>query len=84
MALTPEDLEQLGAFIDQKVTAAVAGAQPQAPPDPPDLAARKEAEPWYYVHLADGRVLETQDSQSTVMEGLAVVGRFPKLPEATA
>lgn len=77
MALTQEDLELLGSFIDQKIAASVP-APPQAPPDDPDTAIRKEAEPWYYVHLADGRVVESQDSSSTHMDDMMVIGRYQK------
>lgn len=80
MALTAEDLQQLGDFVKAQVAEAVAATQPKAPEDAPDVAATKEAAPWYFVHLADGRVVETQDSSSTVMDNLAVIGRFPKEP----
>lgn len=81
MALTAEDLQALGDFIDARVAAAVQKATTPAPVvDAPDVAATKEAAPWYFVHLADGRVVETQDSSSTVMDNLAVIGRFPKEP----
>lgn len=80
MALTQEDLEMLGQFIDQKIQVATQNVMtvPPVVEDSPDVAFRKESEPWYYVHLADGRVLETQDSSATHMEGMAVIGRYPK------
>lgn len=71
MAFTPEELEQIKALM-QANAPVVPQAAPPSPPTPDRVAA-----PWFYVHLADGRVLETQDSQSTVVDDKAVIGRYP-------
>lgn len=82
MPFTAEDLQQLGEFVDAKVRAAVgeATAPPAPPPDDPAVAVTKEAAPYYYVHLADGKVLESQDSASTHMDVdgilVPVIGRY--------
>lgn len=82
MALSQEDLDQLGQFVSNVVEAKMQEKNVVTAPEPvaddPDTAATKEAAPWYYVHLADGRVLESQDSAATHMEGAAVIGRYPK------
>jgi hypothetical protein len=80
MALTQEDLEALGSFIDSKIAAAV----PAAPPEPTEEEKAQQAQneytlkagrpdvdpeagPDYYVHLANGDVVTTKDSGSTHM-----------------
>lgn len=75
--------------LDSKVAAAVGDAVP-ATPEPADRASvvgtpdvDPEAGPAYYVHLADGSVVESKDSQSTHMpnaEGVPVqvIGRYQK------
>jgi hypothetical protein len=78
MAFTEEELEQIKALM-----ASNQPATPQGPPAPEPTVDRVQA-PWYYVHLADGRVLETQDSQSTNIEGKAVIGRYAMSPEDSA
>jgi hypothetical protein len=95
MALTQEDLAALGQFIDGKiegaiervksdVTGMVAEAttpQPQTNDEPQN---QPENQPDYYVHLANGKVIESKDSQSTHMtdpdtgEAVVVIGRYPK------
>lgn len=90
MALTAEDLAQLGSFIDSKladhkaeVTDQVAKAttpQPQTNDEPQN---QPENQPEYYVHLADGTVQVSRDSGSTHMvndagESVAVIGRYPR------
>lgn len=79
MALTPEDLAQ----IAELMAAREAQNTPAAPPQAPPTVDRVEA-PWFYVHLSDGRVLETQDSQSTNIDGKQVIGRYQMSPEDSA
>ncbi len=85
MALTQEDLQALSDLIDHKVSNAVANVT--APPEnhgQPDAAndVNSEGAPVYYVHLANGQVVESKDAGSThVMVGderVAVVERFQK------
>jgi len=67
------------ALIDKAVRDALAAnasavaPEPESPPPPP-------AE--YYVHLADGRVLQTGDSSSTQIDGVEVIGRYRMSAEA--
>jgi len=88
MALSSEELaaiiESVTAAVEGKVTAAVATAttpQPQTNEEPQN---QPENQPDYYVHLADGSVITSKDSQSTHMESpetheaVMVIGRFPK------
>lgn len=92
MALTPEDIAALGALIDSKVSEAVSGQvaaavteattpQPQTNDEPQN---QPENQPVYYVHLANGKVVESRDSVSTHMadpetgEALTVIGRYAK------
>jgi hypothetical protein len=82
MALTPEDLELLGSFIDKKIAgAAPAASDRTAKVGTPDVD--PEAGPLYWIHLADGSVLESHDSGSTHMlsgsgKTELVIGRFLK------
>lgn len=78
MALSAEELQQIAEFMKANQPAA-----PEAPAPAPLSVDRVEA-PWFYVHLSDGRVLETQDSQSTVVDGKTVIGRYQMSPEDTA
>ena len=87
MALTAEDLAAIGSVIEQKVATAVEdriSMQPKAPENhgAPDAANSLEGAPVYYVHLANGNVIETQDAGSTHMdvdgESVQVIGRFQK------
>jgi hypothetical protein len=71
MALTPEDLAQIKELFS--APAAPVAAEPVAPVPPP-------AE--YYIHLADGRVVTSGDSQSSHIDGVAVIGRYPMSEEA--
>jgi len=64
MALTPEDLAQIKEML---AGSAPVAPEPESPTPPP-------AE--YYVHLADGRVIQTGDSQSTHINGVQVIGRY--------
>jgi hypothetical protein len=92
MALTPEDLAQLGEFIDGKiksavgenVTAAVAEATTPKPQTNDEPQNQPENQPEYWVHLADGSVQVSRDSASTHMtneagETVQVIGRFPRV-----
>lgn len=82
MALSQEDLAAIAALVDSRVQAAAPPAAPVVE-DSPDVAARKAAEPVYYVHLADGRVVESQDNSSTHMDGVQVIGRYAKGEDTT-
>jgi hypothetical protein len=97
MAFTQEDLaalaQMVGQTVDQKLQAHAA-SQPQgqnAPATDPKkdytrLAGVPDTDPTagptYYVHLANGDVIETQDSGATHMtvdgETVAVIGRYQK------
>lgn len=92
MALTPEDIAALGEVIDSKIKAAVEDHVAEAvtaatTPEPStndEPQNQPENQPDYYVHLSNGKVIETKDSQSTHMtdpdtgEAVMVIGRFPK------
>jgi hypothetical protein len=69
MALTPEDMAQIAALI--KATA------PEAPPAAPEPVSPPAAPAEFYIWLADGRVLQSGDSASTMIDGVAVVARYP-------
>jgi hypothetical protein len=88
MAFTPEDLQALSSLIDSKISEQVGAAvteattpQPQTNDEPQN---QPENQPDWYVHLANGKVIESKDSQSTHMtdpdtgEAVQVIGRFPK------
>jgi hypothetical protein len=95
MPLTQEDLEALGGLIDKKISAAVGDVetrlndsvtqattpQRQTNDEPQN---QPENQPDFYVHLANGKVIETKDSQSTHIEdpetgeAVMVIGRYPK------
>jgi hypothetical protein len=83
MSLTPEDVAALGALFDKKIEDAFA-SQPVPPENhgAPDPANAIESAPVYYVHLANGDVLESKDSASTHMDvdgvSVGVIGRYPK------
>jgi hypothetical protein len=95
MALTQEDLEQLGGFIDGRIKAALPAElspEEQAASEQKDYQRQAgrpdvdpEAGPEYYVHLANGDVITTHDSGATHMEvdgeSVLVIGRYQKLPE---
>jgi hypothetical protein len=68
MALTPEDLAQIKEMLAGSAPAPAAAPEPVSPEPAP-------AE--YYVHLADGRVIQTGDSSSTSIDGVMVIGRYP-------
>jgi hypothetical protein len=86
MALSQEDLASLGAFIDSRIAASAPVPAPVSDTVPdrvsqvgkPDVD--PEAGPLYYVHLADGSVVESYDSASTHIESngktLLVIGRY--------
>jgi hypothetical protein len=98
MALTQEDLEALAGFIEGKVKDVAGELISQAKADveaaaegnavqnrvsvvgKPDVD--PEAGPQYYVHLANGKVIESYDSASTHMsdpdsgDQVAVIGRY--------
>jgi hypothetical protein len=91
MALTAEDLAQLGEFIEKKIESvvegkvgeAVATATTPVPQTNDEPQNQPENQPDFYIHLADGSVIVSKDSQSTHMENsegeaLQVVGRYPK------
>lgn len=65
MALTPEDLAEIKAML---AASTPAPAEAPAPAGPPAQM--------YWVHLADGRVIETTDSAATHIDGVAVIGRY--------
>lgn len=69
MALSPEELAQ--------VVAAVQAAQPAAPPAAPEPVSPLPPPAEFYIWLADGRVIQSGDSQSTMIDGVAVVNRYP-------
>jgi hypothetical protein len=79
MALTPEDLAQIKELFSSQPVPAAPAEPTKGQPDP---ANSLEAAPVYYVHLADGQVLESQDSASTHMDvsgvSVQVIGRFLK------
>lgn len=90
MALTQEDLDLLGKFIDQKLESAkpvppteeeaaqTAANEQRLKAGVPDVD--PEAGPDYYVHLANGDVITTKDAGSTHVgvdgETVAVIGRY--------
>lgn len=90
MALTPEDLDQIKVlFASQPVPEP--SQPPQADPTPDELAAARvaavgkpdvnpEAGPLYYVHLANGDVVESYDAASTHLpvdgKSVLVIGRY--------
>jgi hypothetical protein len=91
MALTPEDLDVLGGFLDKKLTAFKSDLENadqektlkdrDATVGLPDVD--PDAGPEFYVHLADGSVVTTRDSASTHLSGsdgvpVAVIGRYQK------
>lgn len=78
MALTPEDMAQIAQLISQSQASAPAAAPAPEPVSPEPAPAE------YYVHLADGRVLETGDSTSTQIDGVEVIGRYRMSAEAQA
>lgn len=79
---SPEDLAQLGEFIDQKIKAGVEDMRQHLTPAPQtaeqQAAARAsivgvpdvphDAGPEYWVHLANGDVITSHDSVSTHMK----------------
>jgi hypothetical protein len=93
VALTQEDLAALGAFIDQKIAAATA-AKPQTPEDRASVVGVAEvpfdAGPLFYLHLANGDVIQSHDSASTHIAAAdgstqQIIGRFQvpaDVPEA--
>lgn len=91
MALTQEDLKELGQFIDARVSNAVAAAaedrQAQTPTERASVVGKPdvdpEAGPKYWVHLANGDVTETYDAGSTHLPDadgnpVLVIGRYQK------
>ena len=91
MAFTSEDLAQLGQFVRQTVTEALAESAPPEPTAEQQAATRAsvvgipdvphDAGPLFYIHLADGSpVFTSHDSTSTHMESggkpVAVIGRY--------
>lgn len=71
MALTPEDLAQIAEMLKS-----------QQPAPEPVAESPTPAPAEYYVHLADGRVLQTGDSASTNIDGVQVIGRYPMSEDA--
>jgi hypothetical protein len=69
MALTPEDKAEIAQLIVAAQAAQTAQVPQEPEPEPPPVA--------FYVHLADGRVIETGDSASTHIDGVQVIGRYP-------
>jgi hypothetical protein len=73
MALTAEDLKQLGEFIEGKVSEAVK-AKSDASSTPETEQAKPEE---WYVHLADGQVvILPADEVSTSYDGIQVIGKY--------
>jgi hypothetical protein len=92
MSFSPEELAQLGQFIDQKISAAVSQGPPAPEPANRESQVGKaevpfDAGPLYYLHLANGTVLTSHDSSSTHMPGddgstQPIIGRFQVPPDA--
>jgi hypothetical protein len=99
MALDENDLKALGGFIRQEVTTLLDDFKTDFTQDTADATAAQavasrdatvgkpevdpNAGPTYYVHLADGSVIESKDSGSTHMANadgsqVAVIGRYQK------
>lgn len=93
MALTQEDLKELGTFIDARVTQAVsaaaedAQAREQTPQERSSVVGKPDVDPesgpLHWVHLANGDVVETFDAGSTHLPGadgepVLVIGRYQK------
>jgi hypothetical protein len=87
MALTAEDMEMLGSFIDQKLISVVgdvkeAAKAAEGSKGSVDAANSTEHAPMYWVHLADGSVILSTDSGSTHMDvdgdSVQVIGRYLK------
>jgi hypothetical protein len=90
MALTAEDLAQLGAYVKGEVDKGVAealansGVAAPGPVTNDEPQNQPENQPDYYVMLSNGKSYETKDSQSTHMvdpetgEACVVVARYPK------
>lgn len=91
MALTQEDLAALAQFIDNKLDAreTARASRPQTPAERAAVVGTPDVDPQagpdYWVHLADGSVLVSKDSQSTHMESngetCLVIGRYLKAEE---
>lgn len=94
MALTPEDITALGELLDTKIDAKL-GAQAESQKTTEAANAEKDyartagvpdvdptAGPTYYVHLANGDVVESQNAGATHMsvgdETVQVIGRWEK------
>jgi len=89
MPFTPEDLAVLGGFIESKVASLISSRTdaPAAEPVPrealvgvPDVPF--DAGPLYYVHLANGEIVQSHDSASTHLADTdgrtqLVIGRYP-------
>jgi hypothetical protein len=73
MALTAEDLAQIKELFAGQAAPAPAAPEPVSPDPAP-------AE--FYVHLADGRVIQTADSASTHIDGVQVIGRYAMSDDA--
>lgn len=86
MAFSPEDLAQLAGFIGSEVEKGISAvkAELSKPADrtatvgSPDVD--PEAGPKYWIHLANGDVLQSYDAASSHMdvngEQIAVIGRY--------
>jgi hypothetical protein len=78
------DLSQLPPGFLEAITAQVRAEMPAVPENhgEPDPANSLEGAPFYYVHLANGDVMESQDSASTHVDvdgvSVAVIGRYLK------
>jgi hypothetical protein len=77
MALTAEDLEQIKALMASQAPAEAPAAPKVRDESDRMTEAAADVPPAYYVHLADGRVLESNDSASTHIDGVQVIGRYP-------
>jgi hypothetical protein len=91
MALTQEDLSALASFVKTEVENAVSTVRADLASRVPEAADRAsvvgvpdvdpEAGPEFYIHLADGTITRSHDSQSTHMPGedgeqVQVIGRY--------
>jgi hypothetical protein len=91
MALTKEELDSIGSFlkselsagladVEERLAAKAAASVPAENHGAPDAANDASAGPSYYVHLANGDVITSQDSASTHMtvdgKTVQVIGHY--------
>lgn len=95
MALDKADLELLGQFIDQRISGVIGDLEANREQKNAEKAAQNrdsvvgvpdvhpDSGPMFYVHLANGEVVESRDSSSTHVansegEPIQVIGRYQK------